>query len=712
MASPVGASPRATTGATPLYASSIVAIDTETTGLDPGNARIVEIAAVRVSAGEFEPEPPLVSRVRPDLPIPPRSTAFHHITDDMVAGAPSVATVLPRLEAALGGRLVIGHAVGFDLAMLAAESRRAGREWSKPRSLDVRTLGMLVAPDLASHSLDGLAAWLGIEIVNRHSALGDAEAAARIFIALLPLLERRGIVTVAQAERASRQQAGARETPMPEGWVDPVAEATQPASTLSRADSFALRHTVRDVMPPVLHIVPDVAPLRHAMETMVANNVSSVLVATLPSPDQPVAAYGILTERDILRRLTEQGPPVLDRPSGELASRPLHSIRAGAFVYRAIGRLARLGVRHLGVRSEAGDLVGVVAARDLLRSQTGPALVLDDAIEAARTGRELAAAWSTLPAVAAALLAENIDSRLVARIISEELRAITRRACVMAEDAMRAAGRGDPPARHAVLVLGSGGRGESLLAPDQDNAVIFESGSEGGEIDAWFAEHAARFADLLDAAGIPLCRGGVMARNAQWRGSLETWRARLAQWIETANPQHLLNVDIFFDMVPVHGDIALGQRLFAEAYALGATNRAFAKLLGEGIPATEPFTILGNLRLEDGRIDLKRHGLFPIVALARTLAIRHGLALRPTTGRLDAIAGRASAGASLEALDRAHQTLLGILLRQQERDIERGLPSNNKLDPSWLTKAELKLVRDALREAANAPSLVRDLMFE
>jgi CBS domain-containing protein len=712
MANPVPVNPRATTGATPLYAASIVAIDTETTGLDPANARIVEISAVRLSAGALEPEPPLISRVRPDIAIPPRSTSFHHITDDMVAGSPSFAAVLPRLESALHGRLVIGHAVGFDLAVLAAEARRAGRPWAKPRSLDVRTLGMIVSPDLASHSLDGLAAWLGVEIVNRHSALGDAEAAARIFLALLPPLEARGIITVAQAERASRQQAGAREMPMPEGWVDPVEEAGQPVSTLSRADTFAFRHTVRDVMPNAVHIVPDDAPLRQAMQTMVTHNVSSVLVAAVAAPDQPVAAYGILTERDILRRVTDDGPPVLDRPAGALASRPLHTIRADAFVYRGVGRLARLGVRHLGVRSDAGSLVGVVAARDFLRSQTGPAVVLDDAIEAARTGRDLAAAWSTLPAVVAALLAEGIDSRLVARIISEELRAMTQRACVIAEDAMRADGRGGPPARYAVLVLGSGGRGESLLAPDQDNAVVFESDGDDREIDAWFAEHAVRFTDLLDAAGIPLCKGGVMARHAQWRGSAEAWTARVVHWIENARPEDLLNVDIFFDMMPVHGDVALGHQLFETAYSLATKNGAFAKLMGDGIPASEPFTMLGNLRLEDGRIDLKRHGLFPIVALARTIAIRHGLALRATTDRLEAIARRGRSAVSLDALNRAHQTLVGALLRQQARDLERGLPPVNKLDPSWLTKDELRPIRDALREAGNAPDLARDLMFE
>ena len=104
-------------------------------------------------------------------------------------------------------------------------------------------------------------------------------------------------------------------------------------------------------------------------------------------------------------------------------------------------------------------------------------------------------------------------------------------------------------------------------------------------------------------------------------------------------------------MTPVHGDIAMGQHLFKLAHAMAASNSTFAKLLGEAISEVQPLTLLGKLRLEDGRIDLKRCGLFPIVALARTLAIRHGLAIRSTVERLEALAGVTGAGVALEALD-------------------------------------------------------------
>ncbi len=69
---------------------------------------------------------------------------------------------------------------------------------------------------------------------------------------------------------------------------------------------------------------------------------------------------------------------------------------------------------------------------------------------------------------------------------------------------MRADGRGGPPCPFAVAVLGSAGRGESLLAMDQDNAVFFAEGEPGGSEDRWFEVFGTQLADILHEAGDPL----------------------------------------------------------------------------------------------------------------------------------------------------------------------------------------------------------------
>ena len=110
-------------------------------------------------------------------------------------------------------------------------------------------------------------------------------------------------------------------------------------------------------------------------------------------------------------------------------------------------------------------------------------------------------------------------------MISRELGALTRQAAVIAERIMRERGHGEPPCGYAMIVLGSAGRGESLLAMDQDNAVIFEQGEPDGEQDRWFAMLGTHVADILHEVGVPYCKGGVMASNAPWRGSVATWQA-------------------------------------------------------------------------------------------------------------------------------------------------------------------------------------------
>src|SRR5262245_3801421 len=171
----------AISNATPLIALDAVVLDTETTSLDPAKARIVEIAAVRLTGGRVEIDDAFLRLVRPDEAVPAAAVAIHHIDDAKLASAASFAQVWPELLAFVGDAVVIGHTLGFDLAVLKRECERAGPRFSRPRTLDTRLLAEVVQPNLASFTLEGLASWLGVEIENRHSALGDAVATARIF---------------------------------------------------------------------------------------------------------------------------------------------------------------------------------------------------------------------------------------------------------------------------------------------------------------------------------------------------------------------------------------------------------------------------------------------------------------------------------------------------------------------------------------------------
>ena len=141
---------------------------------------------------------------------------------------------------------MIGHTVGFDLAVLKRECDLAGLPWIRPRTLDTRLLAQIAAPELAGYALEKLAAWLGVEFADRHSALGDAATTARVFLALVPKLRDHGIRTVAEAERACLALTSVLDDQARAGWIEAV-EAPERADaerTLKRFDSYAYRHRI------------------------------------------------------------------------------------------------------------------------------------------------------------------------------------------------------------------------------------------------------------------------------------------------------------------------------------------------------------------------------------------------------------------------------------------------------------------------------------
>lgn len=192
---------------TPLPDIDYVAFDTETTGLAPTKGdKIVQIGAVRVVNGTLLPGESFERLINPERPIPPRSTRFHGITDDMVEQQPTIEDVVPVFRAFVGDAAMIAQNAAFDLSFLKAAEARSDVRFDTP-VLDTMLLSMALHPDEADHSLDGLIARYGVDISGRHTALGDAAATARVFVRMLGLLEAAGIKTLGDAEKASARVA-------------------------------------------------------------------------------------------------------------------------------------------------------------------------------------------------------------------------------------------------------------------------------------------------------------------------------------------------------------------------------------------------------------------------------------------------------------------------------------------------------------------------
>ena len=190
---------------TPLAALPMLVLDTETTGLDVKTDRVVSIGAVRMVGERIFRHVTFHQLCNPHRPIPPAATRVHHITDDDVADAPEYAEVWQNCLPLLEGAVMVGYNIPFDIAMLRHESRRADLAWQDPPFLDILLLAVALIDDLRNDNLEGLTDYLGVDISDRHNALGDSLMEAETLACLLPRLEDKGIVTYGDAKAFSQQ---------------------------------------------------------------------------------------------------------------------------------------------------------------------------------------------------------------------------------------------------------------------------------------------------------------------------------------------------------------------------------------------------------------------------------------------------------------------------------------------------------------------------
>ena len=182
----------------PLTALDYIVIDTETTGPDDDSGRngsgngnddsdaIVQIGAVRIIGGKVVEGDTFLRLVNPGRPIPAASTRFHGLTDDMVTDAPEIETVLAEFLDYAGDAVLVGHDVALDLSLMSRVERI-----DNP-ALDTMLLSIGAFDGRHDHTLDALAEHFGEAVQDRHTALGDAGLTARIFLRLLPELDRVG----------------------------------------------------------------------------------------------------------------------------------------------------------------------------------------------------------------------------------------------------------------------------------------------------------------------------------------------------------------------------------------------------------------------------------------------------------------------------------------------------------------------------------------
>ena len=299
----------------------------------------------------------------------------------------------------------------------------------------------------------------------------------------------------------------------------------------------------------------------------------------------------------------------------------------------------------------------------------------------------LGAAGNGLDGLVATRLISVFNDRLTVRVI--ELTAARHRL---------------PPVAWCWLALGSEGRHEQTFVTDQDNGLIFNAVSEqeAAALRQIFLPFAQDVNQRLADCGFALCIGQIMAGNPAWCLSLEEWREKFIDWVRRPEPVALLNASIFFDLRPLYGDLALGERLRTLLLSMTAATPSFQHLMAaNALQVDVPLSFRGDIVVGEGdSVDLKKYGSRIFVDAARIFALASGTRAVNTAERLrQAGPSIGLPAAEIAALGAAFSQILRLRLRQQIDAALRGETGGYGLKPAALHDIDRAILREALKQA-------------
>ena len=205
---------------TPLEDLPVLVFDLETTGLDVRRDRVVSVGAVRMHGSRVFRAANLDILVNPGCPIPEVATRVHGITDDMVADAAGFDAAWPAMRDQFDGVALVGHNVAFDIAHLRRATREGGFDWAPVASLDTLLLTGALEPDMPHLDLESVALRFGVDVMGRHTALGDSLVTAGIFARLIARLQDQGIRTLGAAAAFQESRRDLIDLQRRSGWFE------------------------------------------------------------------------------------------------------------------------------------------------------------------------------------------------------------------------------------------------------------------------------------------------------------------------------------------------------------------------------------------------------------------------------------------------------------------------------------------------------------
>lgn len=308
--------------------------------------------------------------------------------------------------------------------------------------------------------------------------------------------------------------------------------------------------------------------------------------------------------------------------------------------------------------------------------------------EIAGSGPDLARSVRRLRDLVLRCADQGIDGIGVGRLVADANDRILCSAAAMAEAEL-----GPPPCGYSLMVLGSEGRREQLLATDQDNALVFAVSDEPAA--AYFEALGRLFLSMLIEAGVPPCPHGVTVDNPVWRRSAAAWSDGVSAMTRMVDADAVLHLTQLADARHVHGEASLFENLRGHvSRQVRDTPVLLMYMAREALRFPPPLGFFNGLVVErhgpaKGALDVKKGGVFPLTQGIKTLALEHGLRETGTLERLHALRGEGVFSEGMASgMEEALRLFQDLRLHAQAAAVRAGMPPDNFIRPDGLDVGE------------------------
>ncbi len=409
---------------------------------------------------------------------------------------------------------------------------------------------------------------------------------------------------------------------------------------------------------------------------------------------------GIVTERDIIKKVVATGKDPASTRLSEVMSYPVIGVEEDDFLFDAILKMSRENIRRVAVL-RGKDIIGVLEDRDIILAQSYSLPAIIKEIERAESTEDLRYIYSLSGEMVINLLAEGLKALQIGKLISEINDRIMGKVVLLTIRELQR----EPPSSFSVMVLGSEGRREQTLKTDQDNALIYDDSfpSLEGDPEGYFRTFGETYIRFLTEVGFPPCPGGVMLSNPEWRRGTSEWKQQIRRWVRKPEPESTLRVGIFFDFRNAYGEEALTEELREFIFEeLEGEELFISYMLLDAVRFRTPSGIMGwlmsHLEGEAGKLDIKKSGIFPITQGIRALALKAGIRETETAERIEKLIASGDLPPDLgEDIKEAFSFLQTMRLQHQADQVRKGKEPDNLIDMQTLSKLERDLLKESLK---------------